>query len=242
MALPAARAASSRSVNDIAANLTAVKVRIDAACTRSGRRTDDVTLVAVSKTWPTEVLARALALGQSDLGENRAQELEQKANVLASTAVRWHFIGHLQSNKVRQVVGRAGLIHSVDRYGLAEAISRRAVGLGLTQDVLIEVNVSGEATKGGVEPGRCRPLALEVAELPGVEVKGLMTMAPLADNPEHSRPYFTELAGLRDALAAELPTATELSMGMTRDFEVAVEEGSTLVRVGEAVFGRRGAA
>ena len=227
-------------MNDIAGNLAEVQRRIEHACERAGRDASSVTLVAVSKTWPTEVLMVALAAGQLHLGENRAQELEHKAQALGGSTVQWHFVGHLQSNKVRQVVGRAELIHSVDRFGLAEAISRRAASLGLVQSVLIEVNVSGEATKGGVEPARCRSLAGEAAGLPGIEVRGLMTMAPFSDQPEDSRPFFGELASLRDLVLADVPGASELSMGMTRDFEVAIEEGATLVRVGEAVFGPRG--
>ena len=222
-------------------NLDGVRRRIDSAGRRAGREPADVTLVAVSKTWPADVVAEVVDAGATDLGENRAQELAQKAPLFASREVRWHFIGHLQTNKVRVVVGPAAVIHSVDRYGLAEAISRRAVALGIQQDVLIEVNVSGEASKSGIEPSRCLSFAAEVATLESLNVRGLMTMAPFADDPESSRPHFNDLRELRDRLVRELPTATDLSMGMTRDFEVAVEEGATIVRVGEAIFGRRSA-
>lgn len=220
-------------------NLREVRARIERACDRCGRTPDEVALVAVSKTRPVDVLAEAVAAGVLDLGENRAQELHQKAQVMDGSTVRWHFIGHLQSNKVRQVVGVATLIHSVDRYGVAEAVAKRAVANGFVQDVLIEVNVSGEATKHGVEPARCISLATELSRLEGLNVRGLMTMAPMANDPEDSRGFFAALRELGTDLAGRLPRATELSMGMTRDFEVAIEEGATLVRVGEAIFGPR---
>jgi hypothetical protein len=152
---------------------------------------------------------------------------------------RWHFIGHLQTNKVRSVVDSVVLVHSVDRFGLAEAIARRASALGIIQDVLIGVNVAGEASKHGAEPQRVPALAEEVTALDGIRIRGLMTMAPFTDDPEDSRPHFAALRELGATLQMRLPEATLLSMGMTRDFEVAVEEGATLVRVGEAIFGAR---
>ena len=215
-----------------------VAERVAAAARRAGRNPDDVTIVAVSKTVPIDVVAAARDAGIRDLGENRAQELREKALALGE-GICWHFIGHLQNNQVRYVVGVADLVHSVDRYGVAETISRRAGAVGMTQDVLIEVNVAGERSKQGVEPPRAIPLALEVNELPGVRVVGLMTVPPLPDSPEGSRPYYSDLAALGQRLRAEIPAATHLSMGMTRDFEVAVEEGASIVRVGEAIFGPR---
>jgi hypothetical protein len=212
--------------------------RIADAARRVDRNPDAVTLVAVSKTWPVDVIAEALEAGITDLGENRAQELKQKVAVLGDRP-RWHFIGHLQTNKVRSVVGSVVLVHSVDRFGLAEAIARRASALGLTQEVLIEVNIAGETRKHGAEPQRAPALAEEVAALDGIRVRGLMTMAPFTDDPEDSRPHFAALRELGASLRQRLPEAAELSMGMTRDFEVAVEEGATLVRVGEAIFGAR---
>lgn len=212
--------------------------RIADAARRVDRNPDAVTLVAVSKTWPVDVIAEALEAGITDLGENRAQELKQKVAVLGDRP-RWHFIGHLQTNKVRSVVGSVVLVHSVDRFGLAEAIARRASALGLTQEVLIEVNIAGETRKHGAEPQRAPALAEEVAALDGIRVRGLMTMAPFTDDPEDSRPHFAALRELGASLQQRLPEAAELSMGMTRDFEVAVEEGATLVRVGEAIFGAR---
>jgi pyridoxal phosphate enzyme (YggS family) len=222
----------------IETNLERVRARIWAAASKAGRDPAGVTLVAVSKTFPIDVIEDAIRAGVTDLGENRAQELKEKAAVLGQP-VRWHFIGPLQTNKARQVVGPAHLIHSVDRLGLAVEIAKRARSLGRVQDVLIEVNSSGEATKHGVEPARAAPLAVEVAGLDGLKVAGLMCMAPFSNDPEDSRPYYRELADLREVVQAKLPAATELSMGMTRDFEVAIEEGATLVRIGEAIFGPR---
>lgn len=212
--------------------------RVAQAAQRSGRSPDDVTLVAVSKTWPADVLKDAAGAGVEVFGENRAQELREKFAVLGDR-VRWHFVGPLQSNKVRHVVGVAELVHSVDRYGLAEAIARRARAAGIVQDVLIEVNTGGEATKHGVEPAGAARLAEETAALDGIAVKGLMTIPPRTADPEESRPYFRDLVALGDLVAASIPDATELSMGMSADFEAAIEEGATIVRVGEAIFGPR---
>ena len=218
--------------------LKVVRASIENAARRSGRSPSDVTLVAVSKTWPADVALEAISAGVTDLGENRAQEFKEKASLLEGKA-RWHFIGHLQTNKVRQVVGACELIHSVDRLALAEAIDRRASARGLVQDVLIEVNVADDPSKHGIEPARAIALAEEVDAMAGVKVRGLMTMPPYPDEPEESRPYYKELAALSKQLLVELPEAAELSMGMTRDFEVAVEEGATVVRIGTAIFGPR---
>jgi pyridoxal phosphate enzyme (YggS family) len=220
-------------------NLSAVRATIDAAARRSGRDPREVTLVAVTKTFPLGVLELALGAGLVDLGENRAQELREKAAVLGERPL-WHFIGNLQTNKVRSVVGVAKLIHSVDRFGLAEAIGRRAASMGITQDVLLEVNVSGEPTKHGVEMGASLHLANEVAGIDGVRLRGVMTMAPLSVDPESARPHFAELKALSERLRADLPEADLISMGMTHDYAVAVEEGATHVRVGQALFGPRG--
>ena len=222
----------------MSARLAAVRERIALAAERAGRSPDEVTLVAVSKTFPLDVVKAALDLGVEDLGENRAQELKQKVAALGA-GPRWHFVGHLQTNKVKQVAGAATLIHSVDRFGLAEALDRRCTAFGIKQQILLEVNVSGEASKNGVEPQGLTRLADEVLALPSLEVAGLMTMAPLAEDPEASRRYFSELRDLGDELTSLAPGARHLSMGMTRDFEVAIEEGATLVRVGEAIFGPR---
>lgn len=222
----------------IADNIRAVLDRIEAAALRARRSPDEITLVAVAKTFPADVVLAAIAAGITDIGENRAQELKEKVAVLGDRA-RWHFVGHLQTNKVRNVIGRTHLVHSVDRFGVAEAISRRALSLGTEQAILIEVNVGGETSKHGVEPPRAVALAEEVDRLDGVAVMGLMTIPPATTDPDGSRVYFKDLSALRDELVTRIPAATELSMGMTRDFEVAVEEGATIVRVGEAIFGPR---
>lgn len=219
--------------------LEEVRARIAAACARSGRDPSEVTLVAVAKTFPADAISAVARAGCPDIGENRAQELKQKAAVLGSEAIRWHFVGPLQTNKVRHVVGTAVLIHSVDRPGLGEAIARRAGTLGIVQDVLIEVNVAGEATKSGVEPPRLGDLARRLSGMDGVAVRGLMAIPPVAGDPARAGAHFDLLASLRDEVAAEVPTATELSMGMSRDYEVAIERGATIVRVGEAIFGPR---
>lgn len=223
---------------NVAEGLDAVRRRIQSAAETAGRSPSEVTLVAVTKGFPAGVVVEALEAGVVDLGENRAQELREKA-IAVSEGVRWHFIGHLQTNKVRHVVGTALLIHSVDRLGLAEAVARRARSIGITQDVLIEVNIAGEAAKHGVEPAGAVALAREAASLEGLSVRGLMAMAPFGYDPERSRPYFSDLRGLGEDLAVVIPGATELSMGMSRDFEIGIQEGATLVRVGEAIFGPR---
>ena len=221
----------------VAANVAAVRARIAGAAARSGRRAEDVLLVAVSKTFPPDAIEQAIAAGLTDLGENRAQELVRKAALI--DGVRWHFVGHLQTNKVRHVVGVASLVHSVDRASVAREIGKRARALGAVQDVLIEVNVAGEASKHGVRPADLRVLAEELETIEGVRLRGLMTIPPLPESPESSRPHLRRLAELRDQVSEVSPAATELSMGMTRDLEAAVEEGATIVRVGEAIFGRR---
>ncbi len=203
-----------------------------------GRNPEDVLLVAVSKTFPVQVLHSAIAAGTRDLGENRAQELQEKVATLGGAA-RWHFVGHLQTNKARLVVGVADLIHSVDRAELADVISRRAHSTGIVQDVLLEVNLSGEATKHGARASEITDLVRTLQELSGLHIRGLMTMAPYTEDAETSRPVFRQLAELGHELMSVAPEATGLSMGMSRDFEVAVEEGATIVRVGEAIFGSR---
>jgi pyridoxal phosphate enzyme (YggS family) len=228
-------------LSDIDERVARVRRRIATAARRAGRDPEGITLVAVGKTFPADACKAVLDAGIADLGENRAQELRDKAAVL-NRGVRWHFVGHLQTNKVRFVVGTAILIHSVDRYGLAEAVSRRAAAIGVAQDVLIEVNLSGERSKHGVEPARAPALAVEVAALEAIRLRGLMAIPPPPEDPEDSRRFFKQLASLRDDIAVTVPGARELSMGMTRDLDVAVEEGATIVRVGEAIFGPRPAA
>ncbi|HET6442214.1 MAG TPA: YggS family pyridoxal phosphate-dependent enzyme [Phycisphaerae bacterium] len=223
----------------VLANLRQVRDRIADAARRSGRTPDAVRLVAVTKTVPAETIRILLEAGQRDLGENRAQQLRDRAAELQGAPVRWHMIGRLQRNKVKHVVPAAAMIHSVDSVRLAEEISKRAQAAGARATCLVEVNVSGEEAKGGVAPAEAPRVAGEIAALPGVDLVGLMTMAPLAETGETVRPVF---AALRECLArvnreARLPAPlTELSMGMTQDYETAVEEGATIVRVGTALF------
>lgn len=229
---------------EIAANLADVRARIAAAAERSGRQPDDVLLVAVSKTHPIEDIAAAVEAGQRDFGENRLEELWAKveqARSLHLDAVRWHMIGNIQSRKTRDAVGPFVLIHSIDRAKIAARLSRDAEATGNVMKVLVEVNVSGEASKHGFTPGELLDQAGELLALPGIRVGGLMTMAPFEAAPEATRPVFRALRDLRDRLVEMHPASdwSELSMGMTNDFEVAIEEGATIVRIGSAIFGSR---
>lgn len=228
----------------IAMRLASVQARIAATAARAGRSVDDVALAAVSKTQPLSVIEEAYAAGQRDFGENRLEELWQKVELARErglTEIRWHMIGSIQSRKTLQAVGPFVLIHSVDRLKIANRLSLDAVAAGRALDVLIEVNVSREASKHGFGPDELREAASDLLALPGLSIHGLMTMAPVAENPEEVRPYFRELRLLRDELAGTYPQADwrHLSMGMTQDFEAAVEEGATIVRVGSAIFGPR---
>lgn len=210
-----------------------MRARIDRACDRAGRPRADVTLIAVSKTHPASIIAAAYAAGLRDFGENRVQEALPKIERLRGEGVtpRWHLIGHLQTNKIRAAIEGFDILHSIDSERLARAISERAER---PVSVLIEVNVGGEASKFGVAPEDAPKLAEGIGALPNIDLRGLMTVAPQADDPEGVRPVFRKLREMRDAIGL-----TELSMGMTDDLEVAVEEGSTLVRVGRALFGAR---
>ena len=225
----------------IAENLLEVKKRIAAAARRVGRDPVEVRLVVVSKTVPTERLKEAVAAGQRLFGENYLQEALPKIAALGNE-VSWHFVGALQTKKAKGVVGLFDLIHSVDRLKLAQALEQAAAKQGLLQDILIQVNLAGEETKSGVNPEGAAGLLREIVRLPHLRVAGFMTMPPWFDDPERVRPYFRLLRELRDRLRALKITdspLSELSMGMTGDFEAAVEEGATLVRVGTAVFGER---
>jgi pyridoxal phosphate enzyme (YggS family) len=222
----------------IADRVAEVRQRIASSAERAGRDGSEIRLVAVSKTFPASAIAEALRAGVTDFGENRAQELIEKAPE-CEQRVRWHFVGHLQTNKVRAVTGQAVLIHGVDSLRLAEAIDRRASRLNLVQDILIEVNVAADPTKHGIGVDDVLPLARRVARLEAVRLNGVMTMPPYPTDAEDSRPFYKELAAVGRDLSAEIDGAGDLSMGMTRDFEVAIEEGATIVRVGEAIFGAR---
>lgn len=219
--------------------LQQVRYRIAAACARARRDPAGVRLVAVSKTVPVERVREALAAGQADFGENRVQEALDKIPQVGPGA-RWHLVGHLQSNKARHAVGVFDLIHAVGAVDLAMEIDRRAAALGVVQPVLVQVNVSREATKHGADEADTPALVEAVASLPHLDLRGLMTIPEPSDDPETSRPAFVRLRELRDAAAARLGAPLpELSMGMTDDFEVAVEEGATIVRVGRGIFGER---
>ncbi len=222
----------------LADRLAAVERRLAAACARAGRHRADVTLVAVTKTVSPEVAAALHGLGVPDLAENRPQELWRKAAALPAT-VRWHMIGHLQRNKVERTLPLVCLIHSVDSVRLLQAIDAEAERRGVPVEVLLEVNASGEASKGGFRPAEVPGLAPALVSLRRVRVRGLMTMAAYEEDPQKTRPTFAGLRALRDRLQGEVGAAhslSHLSMGMTNDFEVAVEEGATLVRPGTVLF------
>jgi PLP dependent protein len=211
-----------------------VLARIDAAATRVGRDPGSITLVAVSKSKPAAAVMEIYDLGHRDFGENRAQEMAEKAAVLPQD-IRWHFVGTLQTNKARLVRPRTHLLHSMDRHALASAWAK---GSGLPPPALIQVNTGSEPQKSGVEPEEVEPLAATLAGL-AIEARGLMAIPPLTDDPEQMRPHFAHLRRLRDRVALAHPSITELSMGMTDDYEVAIEEGASLIRVGRAIFGSR---
>ena len=226
----------------ITENLKSIEARMTAACERAGRAKESVRLIAVSKTKPAEAVAEAYAAGQRLFGENHAQEVTAKQPVLPAD-IEWHFIGNLQKNKVKYLVGKVALIHSVNSEGLAREIERIAGKRGLVQDILLEVNIADEASKQGASAGEVRALAQLCGSLPHLRLCGLMAVAPESDDPENSRPYFRALYALREELRGTLsdPEAfRELSMGMSGDFETAIEEGATLIRVGSALFGPRG--
>ncbi len=224
---------------NVVENLERVREAIKRAAARAGRRVEEIQLVAVTKGVPVAVIRELVAAGQTALGENRAQELLAKQPQVPG--VEWHFVGSLQTNKVRAVIDKIVLLHSLDRLGLALELDRRAQQQGIVVPVLIQVNVSGEASKHGVAPEEAGAFARRVASLPGLAVRGLMTMAPLVRDPEEVRPVFRRLRELARRLQEEVAGVEMkyLSMGMSNDFEVAVEEGSTLVRVGTAIFGRK---
>jgi pyridoxal phosphate enzyme (YggS family) len=226
-------------MNDICTRLERVRAQIVAAAQTAGRHPAEVQLVAVSKSQDVPSVRKALDAGQNTFGESRAQELAAKAPLLPSST-RWHFIGHLQRNKIRKILPLVELIHSVDSMELAQDIDRIAEELGLFPRILLEVNVAGEVAKFGFKPDALREQFETLLTLPRVQVEGLMTIAPFAERPDDARPFFTKLRDLRDEVAtgSGVPLAT-LSMGMSGDFVVAIEEGATLVRVGTAIFGPR---
>ncbi len=222
-------------------NLAAVEQRIAEACARAGRSRDEVTLIAVSKTKPVEMLSEVYDAGTRDFGENKPQEIRDKYPQLPED-IRWHMIGHLQRNKIKYIIDKVCMIHSVDSLRLAQAIDEAAEKLGIVMPVLVEVNVAGEESKDGIRPEETEDFVRKISVLPHIHVEGLMTIAPYTENPEENRPYFRNLSKLCvDIREKNIDNVSmySLSMGMTGDYEIAIEEGATMVRVGTGIFGER---
>jgi pyridoxal phosphate enzyme (YggS family) len=224
---------------NVADNVKSIRHKIALACERAGRSADEVTLVAVSKTFDSNSIHQAVEAGVVDIGENFVQELARKRDALQDERIRWHFIGHLQTNKVKYIAGWIHLVHAVDSLHLAKELDRHAGRTGRRVDVLIEVNTSGEATKFGVQPEQALPLIHGLSPLQHLRVLGLMTMGPFVGDAEVSRPAFRILKEIGDRVQQDGFHLPHLSMGMTGDFETAIEEGATIVRIGTAIFGPR---
>lgn len=225
----------------LADNIAAVRASIAEAAAKAGRDANEIMLVAVSKTKPLAMVRIAYNLGVTDFGENRVQDALPKIAEFHPAGLRWHMIGHLQSNKVSKVVGAFDSVQSVDSLHLAQALNRHAEEQSIRLPVLLQVNVSGEESKEGVALAEAPEVARQIVALPQLDVRGLMTIAPLVENPEEVRPVFRGLRELRDRLREELPQCAwqHLSMGMTDDYQIAIEEGATIVRIGRAIFGER---
>ena len=222
-------------------NLTEVEANIVAACERAGRSRDEVTLIAVSKTKPVPMLQEVYDLGIRDFGENKVQEMCDKMEVLPQD-IKWHMIGHLQTNKVKYIVGKTALIHSVDSLKLAEEIQKQAIKKDVHVPILVEVNIAGEASKFGISKEEAMELVRQISSLDHLQIKGLMTIAPFVDNAEDNRLYFRGIRQLSVDIAnqnIDNVCMDILSMGMTGDYAVAIEEGATMVRVGTGIFGAR---
>ncbi len=222
-------------------NLAKVQENIRIACKKAGRQESDVTLIAVSKTKPVSMLEEIYREGIREFGENKVQELTEKQTVLPGD-IHWHMIGHLQRNKVKYIVGSVSLIHSVDSLRLAQEISSQAVKKQIRQEILVEVNIASEESKFGISKEEAISLVEEIAKLPGIRIRGLMTIAPFVENPEENRIYFQKMRELSVDIARKNIDNVEvdiLSMGMTGDYMVAIEEGATMVRVGTGIFGER---
>ncbi|MGR3310045.1 MAG: YggS family pyridoxal phosphate-dependent enzyme [Candidatus Brocadiales bacterium] len=228
-----------RKKETIAQNLSALQSRIKAACLRSSRSEDTVKLVVAVKTVDASTVRLLYELGIAEIGENKVQDAEEKQKALSDLNIHWHMFGHLQRNKVKKVLSFFELIHSVESVRLAEEISRESIKQGKRTDILVEANISGEGTKFGVKEAEAVPFIKQISHLEGIRILGLMTMAPIVDDPELCRPVFRGLKRLSDKVTAEGITNVAmkyLSMGMTQDFEVAVEEGANLIRIGTALF------
>ena len=227
----------------LAARLAGIRARITAAAEKSGRLPGEVTLIAISKTHPASAVKKLLELGTADVGENRVQEAEEKVAEIGREKARWHLVGHLQANKARRAVNIFDVIHSVDSVDLAQRLDRICIEAGReTLPVLIQVDLGHEETKSGIDESELTHMVESFGPLTRLDLVGLMTLPPFFDDPEQSRPFFRRLRKLRDQLAkrgAFGDRAGELSMGMTHDFEVAIEEGATMVRIGTAIFGKR---
>jgi pyridoxal phosphate enzyme (YggS family) len=225
----------------LAANIAKVQAQIAAAAERAERRAEEIILVAVSKTKPLDLIKIAYQLGIKHYGENRIRDALAKMADFSSADIAWHMIGHLQRNKAGKACGQFAYIHSVDSLRLAELLNKHAEHAGIRQPILLQVNISGEASKEGIAKEETIPLARQIAALPHLKVQGLMTIAPLVEDAETVRPVFKALRHLRDQLRQELPDVDwqHLSMGMTDDFHIAIEEGATIVRIGRAIFGER---
>ncbi len=222
-------------------NIEEINKRIEKAALKSGRKKEDITFVVVTKTVDTERMKEAACCGEVNFGENKVQELTNKYDSFGNE-IKWHLIGHLQTNKVKYIIDKVELIHSVDSVKLAEEISKRAVQKEISAKVLLEVNVAKEESKFGIKPEKLEEAAKEIALLPNVEIKGLMTVAPFVENPEENRIYFRQMRELLVDINSKKIDNIDmevLSMGMTGDYEVAIEEGSTLIRIGTGVFGER---
>ena len=225
----------------IKSNIENVRSRIEQAALKSGREASDVTLVGVSKRISNDLIIEGINSGLNNLGENYAQEFRDKYEILdrEDSKLNWHFIGHLQKNKIKYVIGKMGLFHSLDSPGLADEIDKRAGQLDINADMLIEINCAGEGSKTGIPFDEALALLEHAGKLKNITIRGFMTMAPYSEDPEDARPYFRKLREFRDTVLTDYPEANELSMGMSGDFEVAVEEGATIVRVGTSIFGER---
>lgn len=228
-------------MEQIEENIKRIHKEIEEACAKVGRDPAEVRLLAVSKTFPVEALKAAYDAGQYLFGENRVQELNRKI-LLLPAEIEWHLIGTLQRNKVKDIVGKTALIHSVDSLSLAQEINKQALKKNLSAKILLQVNVAAEETKHGFAPQEVIKVIEEISKLPGIKIRGLMTIAPFSENPEEVRPVFRQLKMLAEFIKKlQLPEVQmkELSMGMSGDFRVAVEEGATLVRIGSRIFGTR---
>jgi pyridoxal phosphate enzyme (YggS family) len=227
----------------LAARLAHVRAQITTAARSSDRSPEEVTLIAISKTHPASIITELIELGATDIGENRVQEAESKIAEVGRDAARWHLVGHLQANKAKRAVNLFDVIHSLDSIDLARRLDRLCIAEGREKlPLLIQVDLGHEETKSGVEETELEQLVEELGPLSRLQLIGLMTLPPFFENPEHSRPFFRRLRELRDALAmrgAFGDRKGELSMGMTNDFAVAIEEGATMVRIGTAIFGER---